>query len=211
MCGVGEMCTPERRLFTILAAFAMATGWLFGQTRAEEANAPAPRGGGIEHVLHLSVSSDPGSPLLTGQRQDGEANAVFKVFVEVSAHSQETNFFGVVPAVVPSFDLLKGSSEREIWRDARCHHERGYPRFTVIGVDGLVANGSQKAPVSARRRKLGTLLPGDEVLAARGLTSGKDDRGSYIATRTETRKSRLFVDLKLYIVPCYLSAPAKAD
>jgi hypothetical protein len=51
-------------------------------------------------------------------------------------------------------------------------------------------------------------LPGDEVMPSKRLTSGTDDVGPFIATRTETKKSRLLVDLKLYMMPCTLSASA---
>jgi hypothetical protein len=51
-------------------------------------------------------------------------------------------------------------------------------------------------------------LPGDEVMAAKRLMRGSDDVGPFIATRTETKKSRLLVDLKLYMMQCTLSASA---
>ena len=45
-------------------------------------------------------------------------------------------------------------------------------------------------------------------MAAKRLASGSDDVGQFIATRTETKQSRLFVDLKLYILPCTITAGA---
>ena len=122
----------------------------------------------------------------------------------ISAHSQEANFFGVVPANVPEFDLAKGSQSREIWRDGKCHHERGYPKITVTGIDGLMASRQDRRPVVARARKLGLFLPNDEVLASRRIGNGTDDIGSYVETRTETKKTRFVVGLKLYILPCNL-------
>jgi hypothetical protein len=45
-------------------------------------------------------------------------------------------------------------------------------------------------------------------MMAKRLASSTDDVGPFIATRTETKQSRLFVDLKLYILPCSLTAAA---
>src|SRR5450759_4102901 len=62
--------------------------------------------------------------------------------------------------------------------------------------------------IAARFRWLGRLLPGDEVMAGKRLASGSDDVVPFIATRTETKQSRLFVDLKLYILPCTITVAA---
>lgn len=157
---------------------------------------------GIENVLYLAVASDQLSGL---QDANGESMmAKLTVSVLISAHSQETNFFGLVPAKVPEFDLAKGSQSREIWRDGKCHHERGYPKITVTGIDGLMTSRQDRRPVVARARKLGLFLPSDEVLASRRIGNGTDDIGSYVETRTETKKTRFVVDLKLYILPCNL-------
>ena len=113
-----------------------------------------------------------------------------------------------MPATVSDFDPIKGSREQEVWKDAQCHHERGFPKISVINVDGSITNAQKSLPIAARFRWLGRLLPGDEVMAAKRLASGSDDVGPFIATRTETKQSRLFVDLKLYILPCTITAGA---
>ena len=162
---------------------------------------------GIRHVLYLTIKSDPDSRLLQ-QSKDEPVTATITVKARISAHSQETNFYGDVPATVHDFNPIKGSRAQEIWKDAQCHHERGYPKISIINVDGSIANGQQKHPISARYRWLGRLLPGDEVTASKRLDGGSDDIGPFIATRTETKQSRLLMDLKLYILPCDLSASA---
>jgi hypothetical protein len=43
-------------------------------------------------------------------------------------------------------------------------------------------------------------------MPAQRLIRGTDDVGPFIATHTETGKSRLGIDLKLYLLPCTLSA-----
>ena len=170
----------------------------------DEQSTPAADTRGIKHVLYLAVRSDPTSYLRT--QSSGElGTAKVVVNVQISTHSRESNFDDVVHATIADFDLVKGSTDREIWRDEKCHHERGFPKITVTGIDGLVTSGQQKNPVAARYRKLGLFLPRDEVLASKRVGNGNDGIGSYIATRTETKQSRLFVDLKLYIMPCVLA------
>lgn len=185
-------------IWQILSAFGIVIVAL-GSATGEE----LPRAAGIEHVLFLAVGSDPASQLRT-QNNAEPVMAKMTVKVQISAHSQEANFFGVVPATVADFDLIKGSKDQEIWRDGKCHHERGFPKITVTGIEGLVTSGQQKQPIAARWRKLGLFLPGDEVLASKRVGASTDNIGYYIETRTETKKSRLFVDLKLYILPCLL-------
>jgi len=157
---------------------------------------------GVRHILYLAIKS--GDPdLRFVQQNTGEPGAAtLTVKIRISDHSQETSFSGDVPATVSDFDPIKGSGEQEVWKDAECHHERGFPKMTVISVDGQKGNGKQKLAISARHRRLGLLLPKDEVMAARRLASGTDDRGSFVATRAETKQSRLLVDLRLYFVPC---------
>jgi hypothetical protein len=163
---------------------------------------------GIEHVLHLSVKSDPASPLLT-QANGQEVTATVTVTLRISAHSQETKFFGLVPATVSEFDLAKGSEEKIVWRDGRCHHERGFPKISVTSVEGVATSGQQKHAISARWRIIGMFLPRDEVTTSKRIGTSADKIGSYVEMRTETKLSRLLVDLKLYILPCDLTAAAR--
>jgi hypothetical protein len=69
--------------------------------------------------------------------------------------------------------------------------------------------GNKRTSVDARWRQLGLFVPRDEVMPSKKLDNGADKIGSYIATRTETKQSRLFVDLKLYILPCDLTVAAQ--
>lgn len=161
---------------------------------------------GVRNLLYMAIKSDANlavpKPTSTEPR-----SATLTVKIRLSAHSRETNFFGDVPATISNFDPTKGSQEQEVWKDAQCHHERGgYPKMTVISVDGFIKNGEERLPVAARYPWIGLLLPGDIVMPAQKLIRGTDDVGPFIATHTETRKSRLGIDLKLYMLPCTLSA-----
>lgn len=163
---------------------------------------------GVRHTLYLAAKIDPKSPILEQPLSDG-LTASLTLQVRISAHFQETDFYGVIPVTLSDFDPVKGSDVREIWKDARCHHPRGLPKVTLIAVDGSATNGQNKVPIVARYRRIGRLLPEDEVTASRRLSTGTDTVGPFIATRTETRQSRLLVDMKLYSLPCDLAVGAQ--
>lgn len=167
------------------------------------------RGGdlsGVINVLYVTIKSDADSGVAKPSSND-ERSATLTVKIRLSAHSRETNFYGDVPATISNFDPIKGSHAQEVWKDAKCHHERGgFPKMTVLSVDGLIMDGEKKLPVAARYRWIGLLLPGDEVMPAKPLFRGTDDIGPFIATHTETKRSHLAVDLKLYTLPCTFSA-----
>ena len=189
---------------TVLTTIGVALAAISACATAEPVAGAAGRVDGIEHVLYLTVNADPFSPLLTQSNGEPHQSNLIVSF-RISAHSQETNFFGIVHTTVPNFDLAKGSSGQEIWRDGKCHHERGFPKITVTAIDGLVLSGQQKLPVVSRYRQLGLFVPKDEVMPSKRMGSGTDNIGPYLATRTETKQSRLFLNLKLYILSCSLS------
>ena len=200
------------QLITRILPFLTPTLILFGaligaapnRAAAQQASVtPVATTRGIRHVLYLTVKSDPYS-LFLPMSYDEPYTATLTVKIHITAHSQETNFSGDVPATVANFDPVKGSPKQQVWQDAKCHHERGYPKMTITNVGGSITNGQTKLPISARYRWLGLLLPGDEVMPAKKLTRGTDDVGSFIATFTETKKSHLLMDLKFYILPCDL-------
>jgi hypothetical protein len=168
---------------------------------------------GVRHILYLTVKSDdPGLQKAggsAGQKDESAKDApkttpktTLKVTVRLSDHAQETNFFGDVPITVADFDPVKGSPEQEVWRDERCHHERGFPKTRVIAIDGAIAHGSDKRAVDAKPRRIGLRIPSDEVLMASGFQFGADDRGSFMETHTRTSESRLSVELKMYVLAC---------
>ena len=165
---------------------------------------------GVINVLYATIKSDADAESKVPIRNSNDvSSATLTVRIRISAHSRETNFYGDVPATISNFDPTKGSHEQEVWKDAKCHHERGgFPKMTVISVDGFVMNGEEKLPIAARYRWIGMLLPGDEVMPAKRLIRGADGVGPFIATHTETKRSHLAVDLKLYMLPCSLSVSA---
>jgi hypothetical protein len=151
----------------------------------------------------MAVRAEPDSPLLKGDSSE-QRTATLTVTMRVSAHSREANFFGKVPTIVSGFDLSKGSKEQKVWEDAACHHERGLPKFTVTDVSGAVSSGDSKVAIFARQRILGMLLPGDEVTQSRRIGDGTDDISPFILTRTDTRQSRISVEVRLRTRTCDL-------
>jgi hypothetical protein len=115
----------------IIALFGSVTFAACGLAAAQGISGEPPF---IKHALYLSIESD--NPEL---QNGGPAKATLTVTVRLSDHSRETNFFGDVPATITDFDPVKGSPEQEVWQDASCHHERGYPKMTVIAPNGLIA------------------------------------------------------------------------
>ena len=172
-------------------------------TRATDAS-------GVINVLYAAIKSDADAvPGVPKRSSNDVRSATLTVKIRLSAHSRETNFYGDVPATISNFDPTKGSHSQEVWKEAKCHHERGgFPKMSVISVDGFVMNGDEKLPIAARYRWMGMLMPGDEVMPAKPLIRGTDDVGPFIATHTETKRSHLAVDLKLYMLPCTLSVSA---
>jgi hypothetical protein len=61
-------------------------------------------------------------------------------------------FYSDVPATISNFDPIKGSREQEFWQHARCHHERGDPKLTIINVDEAVTRRQMNRPIAARLR-----------------------------------------------------------
>jgi len=188
----------------LAALIVVAPNWVAAQ---QAPSVPSAITRGIRHMLYLTVKSDDSDLRLLRQRSGEPHTATLNVKVRISDHSQETDFSGDVSATVVDFDPIQGSREQEIWKDAECHHERGFPKITVIGVDGQITNGQKKLTIAASYRRFGVVLPKDEVMAARRLASGTDEHGSFVATRTETKQSHLLMDLRLYMLPCDIQSP----
>ena len=111
--------------FTLLIAFlgalvVSAPNW------AEAADA-----GGVINVLYVTIKSDADSGVVKPSSNDARS-ATLTVKIRLSAHSRETNFYGDVPAIISNFDPIKGSHAQEVWKDEKCHQERGgFPKMTL--------------------------------------------------------------------------------
>jgi hypothetical protein len=189
----------HRLSFLIAALIAAESGNAFGQQNSAAPSAGIP---GVRHQIHASVRADRAFYGQRGGSLPDHATVVARILV--SDNSQEFHFFGEVSAKFSEFAPLDGSPEQMIWEDAGCHHERGFPKFTVTAIEGQMTTEQAPLVVSAHIRQIGLLLPADEVTQGRRLFSGTDTTGAFSVTRVETRQSHLFLDLKLYTLRCEL-------
>jgi hypothetical protein len=134
-----------------------------------------------------------------------QSKASLDVKIRISAHATESNYFGVVSETFSNFRPNEGSEEKLFWQDGRCHQRRGLPKTTVTAIDGSIDNERAKTGIAARPRHLGVLLPSDEITAGTRLSYGADNAGRFMAYRSQTKASHLFVDVKVYVIDCDLA------
>jgi hypothetical protein len=184
--------------FTICALAALIIIATPSYGRAQENSAH-----GIRHTLYLAIRSEDPNLRVLQQNSGVTPRATLTVTVRITDHSKEADFDKDISALF-EFDPIIGSSAQKIWQDAACHRERGFPKITILGVNGTIASGEQRSSIAASDRKIGFRLPIDEVMAAGRMNFGSDNRGSFIDSQTDTKQSRLVVEDKLYISLCEL-------
>ncbi len=158
---------------------------------------------GVRFRLAASIKADPASRYAAEYYGHGKASLAAKV--RISAHATESQFFGEVTSNLSDFSPIDGSLEQVIWQDAKCHQRRGLPKATVTFIDGLITSEQVKINVHARARRLGLQLPLDEITSGTRLPSGVDQNGSFVAYRSRSKLSHLFVDVKIYAFDCDLA------
>jgi hypothetical protein len=157
---------------------------------------------GIRFQVAVSIKAAPTFALANDIREHDKAS--LSATVRISSHATGSQFYGEVTKEFLNFSILKGSSEQVFWQDPGCHQRRGLPKTTVIAVNGSIAIGKGGYDVQAVARQLGLRLPFDEVAAATKLPPGIDGPRRFIGFRSETKRSLLFVDVKIYEVDCDL-------
>jgi hypothetical protein len=162
--------------------------------------APVDRAG-VTHLVTATVVSGTAAP---ADPNDDRRISGLRITLRISDHARETQFFGEVPVSVPEFAASHGSPEQKVWEDARCHQKRGFPKATVAAIEGAVEGGETHVAISARARHIGVMVPADEVRQAQPMPGGHDERGAYLAFRTETAQSHMVVVLKIYTIDCTL-------
>jgi hypothetical protein len=155
---------------------------------------------GIRFRLVASIKAD---PKYAKQNYDGAIGSL-AAMVRISAHATESQFFGVAFDKASDFSVVNGSAEQMIWEETKCHQRRGLPKETVMSMDGSIATDKAKTNIHARVRHIGLPLPSDEITQGRRLPAGVDNTGPFIAYRSQTVMSHLFVDVKIYTFNCEL-------
>jgi hypothetical protein len=124
--------------------------------------------------------------------------------VKISDFALESRFIGDVSAIMTDFDPMKGISDQVVWEDSKCHHERGFPKATILEVSGSMKDQQREAPIAATIRRTGLMAPSDQVTAPASLIPGSDETSSYYVVHVETTKSKLMLDLKMRAIPCMI-------
>lgn len=196
------------RLFVLIGIIVAAVNFLnFGASAQNAVTAGRVidfQKSGIKFQIKASIKADAASPYV--KRDDDQSAASLTVKIRISAHATESQFFGEVSETFSNFRPYEGSGEKLFWQDARCHQRRGLPKTTVTAIDGSIVGDNGKVGINARPRHVGLHLPSDEISAGTRLPGGTDKNGSFIAYRSQTRLSRLFVEVKVYVIDCDLAA-----
>ncbi|MDI1346753.1 MAG: hypothetical protein PSV22_22055 [Pseudolabrys sp.] len=202
----------RRKLFHLVAliTFVGCAAFVAQSSHAQTASA-APRPidyqkSGIRFQIKASIKAAPGSPYV--KHDDDKSAASLDVKLRISAHATESNYFGVNTETFPAFRLTEGSVERLFWQDAACHQRRGLPKVTVTAIDGSMQTENGRVDVAARPRRIGKLVPADEISAGRRLPGGADKIGPFIAFSSQTNASHLVVHVKVYTFDCPLKDAA---
>jgi len=151
-------------------------------------------------VLELSLTLDPTSPY--ARASDNKFEATLRASIQISDHSPEADYFGVVVVDFSHTDIAQPVSPKMIWQARRCHRDRGLPKVTVTKIEGEIGGEGAAAKVFAVPRKIGKLVPGDEIVATnRSLTPFSNSVHEW-TIRGTTRESRLVFDLRLKAIRC---------
>jgi hypothetical protein len=195
-------CCYRPLLVTVLLVGCLIDSSIHSESGQTAGPAADFRTSGIRFRLEASIKADPG---YAGYRFRGGTKASLAAQIRISAHARESQFYGVVTVRGSDFSLIDGLLDQVIWQDARCHQRRGFPKETVTSIDGSITTGKEKFSVHARARQVGRLLPSDEITQGTRLPDGTDDKGAFIAYRSQSELSHLFVDVKIYMINCELS------
>lgn len=203
------MILPKRLIAAMLVVSPATWGAIAADGRAESRNGPPAALNGVAHQLYATVSADRAS---AGQgNADPQARATLTALIRVSDHARESNFFGPVLASFVDIPLGDQTPEQKIWEDKVCHQDRGLPRLVFIGLNGVVRDGERELAISAQPRRIGKLLPPDEIVMTQSLTAGRDQRGAFVMEEGATQQSRISIRLKLYTTPCELLATLQSQ
>ena len=138
----------------------------------------------------------------TRVQSDDGAIASVQADIRISSHAPNADFYGVV---TPKFsDVGKGQrgEEQIIWESAKCHHDRGLPKITVMAIYGQIADGDARVTVSAIPRRIGKLIPDDEILTTRKQPLIRLHDRAELSMQASTTMSRLVLTLQLVSQRC---------
>lgn len=175
--------------------------------RSAEADKLSEALAGVRHVLRASLSAAENAPYANAK--DGKLPADLRANVRISDHSPDADFFGGVVAHFGEVTIGEGTTgepgaEKIIWQASKCHRERGLPKVSVTGIEGIVGDGDNKVQVAAVARHIGKLMPADEIIITKPLARSFSNLLTELAFRAETKVTRLVLDLRLTAIRCGL-------
>jgi hypothetical protein len=162
------------------------------------------RTSGIRFRLVASIKADSASPYAKSLNDQAEASLAVKI--RISSYALGSQFFGEVTRTFSDFSPIEGSTPQLFWQDAQCHQRRGFPKATVIAIDGSVTTDRGQVRIQAHSEVLGLMLPHDVITPGMRLPAGVDKNGRYIAFRSETKLTHFLVEVKTYEFACKLTA-----
>ena len=169
-----------------------------GPTNAQDNRSATSRG--VRHVLKVSlVLPDKSVPL---KEPTSKPEMKLRMSVRISDHAPDADFFGVVTADFTGSDLLPPGGEKTVWQARKCHQDRGWPKVTVVGIEGEIFDGQMTAKVSAVPRHIGKLMPADEIIVTK--RSSTTSVFNEWAIRAQAKASKVTFDLRLKALQCDL-------
>jgi len=191
-------CASAYAVISFLTAIWIAFA-LSGPTNAQDNRTAMSRG--VMHVLKASLALADKSPLLTEPTSKPEMD--LRISVRISDHAPGSDFFGIVTVDFTGSDLTPPGIQKTVWQAGKCHQDRGWPKVTVIGIEGTVSDGAAKTSIAAIPRHIGKLIPADEIVVTKQLPRANGNFDGF-EIRAETKATRLMLDLRLRAVGCKL-------
>ena len=165
-------------------------------TLSEAQTADAPRG--VRHEIFVTFERPPPDIL----KEDARVTVL--VSVRISDHAPDADFFGVVRAVSSEFaaDQSQLRVIQKLWADQQCHTNRGMPKVSFVSLFAKIKRpGGQDSHFTALPRRIGKLIPEDEIALGHYWT-GRDPARSDMVLTGRTKRSGLQVTLTLRTEYC---------
>ena len=163
---------------------------------------------GVRHILMGSLSF--GGPSAnaprpsSGVREREGATADIQTDVRISDHAPGVDFYGVITTRFSDVRWGQQTAEQTIWEATKCHFDRGLPKVSVLGFRGDISHGDTRTSVTAIPRRIGKLVPDDEILTTRRVPAGLNRDGAELLIQAVTKTSELTLSLRLVLKYCDL-------
>jgi hypothetical protein len=171
---------------------------------------------GVRHILMGSLSFGMDGPPASALRQSASGareregatadiqTADIQTDVRISDHALGVDFYGVITTRFSDVRRGQQTAEQTIWEATKCHFDRGLPKVSVLGFRGAITHGDTSTRVTAIPRRIGKLVPDDEILTTRRVPAGLNRDGAELLIQAVTKTSELALSLRLVVKYCDL-------